>query len=190
MRLSIQTNLPAVSKMLTELQAGVRDQAMASALNKVVAQARTQMVRGITGEFNITAAKVRDSLRIIKARKINGVYEIKAALESPRKRGRSINLINFAARQTKAGVSVKIKRSGGRKVIKGAFIANQGRTVFARVGSARLPIKALQTIDAAQMFNTKNINSEVVRFIEDKLPSVFQNEAKFFTDRFNNRRAT
>ena len=78
----------------------------------------------------------------------------------------------------------KIKKNGPRKLIPGSFLINDGRTVMIRVGKARLPIKALQTIDVPSMFNTKRINAKVLRFIEDKFPELFKNEARFFTERF------
>jgi len=56
-----------------------------------------------------------------------------------------------------------------------------------RVGKERLPIKALTTIDVAQMFNTKRINAKVVQMIEAKFPTIFANEVRYYTERFNAR---
>ena len=190
MQLSIKTNFPEISKALNALQKDIADKALASALNKTLAQGKTAMSKSITSEFNISASKVKDSLRVNRVRKVAGAYVLQGSLESPSKRGRSLNLINFDARKTAAGISVKIKKTGGRKVLRGAFIGNQGRTVFVRVGAKRLPIKALQTVEVAQMFNTKRINKVVVDFLQAKLPEVFENEAKFFNEKFNNKRST
>jgi len=184
-KITIKHNFPEVQRQLDQLQKDVAGKALASAVNKTMAQAKTSMSREIRNEFNISASKVGAALRVNKASFRNGLYRIEASLESPTKRGRAINVINFQARQTSAGVSVKIKKGGARKVIRGAFIANQGRTVFQRVGKARLPIKAVQTIDVAQMFNTKRINARVVKFMETKFPELFAHEAKFYLDRFN-----
>jgi hypothetical protein len=197
MKISIQTNFPEVQRALESMRTDVGSKALVSALDKTVAQARTAMSREIRAEFNISASKVAESLRTTRARPSGGRFSFEASLESPNKRGRSLNLINFAARQTAKGVTFKVKKSGGRKLIPGAFIANQGRTVFIRVAGTIMAkrskyrgtkhaeeIGPLQTIDVAQMFNTKRINAKVLRFIEDKFPAIFANEAKFFTDRF------
>ncbi len=184
-KISITHNFPDVQRKLAALHEDVRAKATASAINRTMAQAKTAMSREIRQEFNISAAKVNESLVLRRASFRDGVAYLSASLESPTKRGRSLNLINFAARQTKQGVSFKILRAGGRKTIKGAFIANQGRTVFIRVGRKRLPIKALQTIDVAQMFNTKRVNARVVEFMQSKFEEVFDREARFYTDRFN-----
>ena len=187
MKLSITTNFPDVQRQIDALKEGIAKQATASAVNKVVAQAKTAMSREIRAEYNISAGKVNESLRITRATAKGGLLNIEATLDSPRKRGRSLNLINFSARQTAKGVTFKIKRNGPRKLIPGAFLGNDGRTVFIRVGKRRLPIKALQTIDVASMFNTRRVNAKVLQLIEAKFPDIFANEARFFTNRFNSR---
>lgn len=185
MKIVVKHNFPEVQRALTELRKDIAERAAASAVNKTMAQAKTSMSKEIRSEFTVPAAKVNAALRVSKASFRNGLYRIEATLESPAKRGRSLNVINFQARQTSRGVSVKIKKGGPRKVIRSAFIANQGRTVFERVGKSRLPIKAVQTIDIAQMFNTRRINARVVKFIETKFPAVFAHEASFFLTKFN-----
>lgn len=184
MNFDIKTNFPDVQRALDDLRTDVAIQATASALNKTVAQAKTAMRREIREEFNISTSKVNESLRINRARASGGRFSLEASLESKSKRGRSINLAAFDARQTARGVSFKIKKAGPRKTIPGAFLINEGKTVMIRVGKRRLPIKALQTIDVAQMFNTKRINAKVLRFIEDKFPTIFANEARYYTERF------
>lgn len=188
MQLSIKTNFPDVARQLASLQKDVATQATARALNRTVEQAKTAMSREIRAEFVLPAAKVNQSLRINRA-KAGAAFLLQASLESPAKRGRSLNLANFAARQGKKGVSFKIKRTGQRVTIPGSFLINGGKTVMIRVGKKRLPIKALQTIDVAQMFNTKRINAKVVNLIKDRFPEIFAREAKFYTDRFNQKRA-
>ncbi len=184
MNFSINTNFPDVQRALDRLSADVGNKATASALNKTVAQAKTAMSREIRAEFNISAGKVAESLTVTKAVSSGARFSLRATLESKTRRGRSINLAAFDARQTSKGVTFRVKRTGPRKLIPGAFLINDGKTVMIRVGKQRLPIKALQTIDVSGMFNTKRINAKVLRFIEDKFPALFANEAKFFTDRF------
>lgn len=185
MQLSIDTDFPQIQRQLAGLRRDIAGQALPRALNRTMDQAKTAMSREIRSEFNMTAAKVNESLRVRRATFFAGELRLEASLESPTKRGRSLNLINFAARKTSRGLTVKIKKAGARKVVRGAFIANKGRTVFQRVGRARLPIKAVQTIDVAQMFNTRRINEKVVRAIIAIFPRLLDHEIKFYTDRFN-----
>ncbi|MES2909872.1 MAG: phage tail protein [Pseudomonadota bacterium] len=185
MQISIKTNFPDVQRRMDGMRREVAEQATVRAVNRTLEQAKTRMSRSIRAEFNISTSKVNQSLRIERAKYHGGIYTVTGMLESPTKRGRSINLINFEARKTARGVSVKVMRKGGRKEIRGAFIANKGRTVFKREGKGRLPIVALQTIDVAQMFNTRRVNALVVAMINAKFPEIFEREAKFYTDRFN-----
>jgi hypothetical protein len=183
-KISVQTNFPQVRRALSQLRTDVGNTAMASALNKTVAQAKTAMIREIRAEFNISAGNVGKRLKSTRAVARGSRFRLSARLDSEDKRGRSANLALFSARQTAKGVSFRVKKSGKRKKILGSFLINGGKTVMIRVGKQRLPIKALQTIDVAQMFNTKRINAKVLRFIEDKFPALFANEAKFFIERF------
>ncbi len=190
---SIRHNFPEVQSQIRRLREDVAARATASAINKTLAQGQTRMVRTITAEFNISARAVREALRISRASFRQGLFEMSGYLESPSKRGRSLNLIRFDAKQTRLGVTFKIKRGGPRQTIRGAFIANKdnsaGGTVFIREGKARLPIAAKQTIDIAQMFNTKRVNERVREFIAAKFPEIWESESKFFVDRFNATRA-
>lgn len=189
MLMTVKDNFPDVQRQLNELQADIRQQVLVRAVNGTLAQGQTRMAKEISTEFNIKSSDVKARMQVLKANYRNGLFSVEGTLQVTSKRGRSLNLINFDAKKTRDGISVKILRNGGRKVIKGAFIGNQGRTVFQRVGKTRLPIKAVQTIDVPQMFNTKRINRVVVQLLQDKFPEVFEREAKYYTDRFNARRA-
>ena len=169
-QIDIRPDLRAVERELSRLQDGLRDRVIAAAINKTADKARAEMTRQITGEFNIKAKDVRAQLKVRRATAKGAM--LVAELEAMSKLGgrRSLNLIHFAARQTAKGVTIKVKRGGARKLIAGAWIGNDGRTVFQRVGKQRLPIKALQTIDVPQMFNTRRLNAAVVRKIQTELP--------------------
>lgn len=173
-------NFSEFKQRLATMPSEVFERAAVSAMNKTVAKARTAMSREIRAQYNLSASKVNEALRVKKAWRAQGFMEWEAALESPSQRGRALNLINFSARATQQGVTVAIKKGAGRKLIKSAFIANQGRTVFIRTGKARLPIKGVQTIDVPQMFNARRINERVVEMIRAEFPIQFEREARYF----------
>ena len=157
-KMSVRADLTAVRDQLRRLEKGMREQAIASALNRTAEMAKTAATRDITRDLNLQANYVRGRIQIRRASARSGVLEV--TLSSPGKR--SANLIRFAERRVtiathrrrvkegKTGVYVKIRKAGGWKLVKGAFIGNKGRTVFRRVGRARLPIEALQAIDVPQ----------------------------------------
>lgn len=195
MQLTIASNFPEVDAALERLGEQVGRPALASAMNKTVDRARVQMQREIAGQYNVTVGYVRQRLKVRKAY-ARGQLNLSAELIGGDGKRRSANIIAFversvtlaqarkrAASGTLRVLRVKVKR-GQPKLLPGAFIGNKGRTVFRRVGKARLPIEPVQTIDVAQMFNTRRINQAVLRSIEVNLPAIFQREAAFYLTRF------
>lgn len=195
MQITIRTNFPDVRRQLEALRAEVADRATARALNRTIEQARTAMSREIRQEFAVDAKTVREKLRIKRATFKAGVLGLQAALEADGRK-RSANLIRFGARMGATGLTVKIKRTGGRKRVANAFIGNKGRTVFERIPGTKMSsrryggkhgerIKPVQTIDVAQMFNTRRINAAVVAVMQARFPAIFQRELAFALSRFN-----
>lgn len=197
-RIDVRDNIAQIKRDLDRMRTDIAERAMASAINRTADQGRTRMIREISREFAISAGEVRGTLRLSRARPGFGTGKLIAELAPlTKKRGRGFNLIRFVERKVslaegrrraKAGtlrqIGFQIKRGSGTKRITGAFIGNKGRTVFVREGKARLPIKAVTTIDVAQMFNTKRINGDVVAFIQQKFPEILTREVRYFTERF------
>jgi hypothetical protein len=184
-----------IQRLLTESAQG---KAMSMALNKVAAKGVAEINRLVPQEFNISAREVRNSISIGRASaRGNNLQAVIRVFGSASKSGRSMNLVHFLERsitlaqsrkRRKAGeggmhslrnggqvrkaleLRFQIKRGGAKKVIKGAFLGNNGRTVFVRVGKSRLPIDALQVIGVSQMFNTKRLNDRVMAKIRMELP--------------------
>jgi hypothetical protein len=203
--ISIRHNFPEVQRALDQVAENVGNRALVRAMNTTVEQGKTQMARGISQEFRISSAMANDRLSVTRARAKSGAWVFEAKLEATKRgQGRGMNLIAFmeqavtlaqARKRIKAGeggryslrgrevqkalqLRFQIKRSGGEKVIPGAFIGNRGRTVFIREGKGRLPIKALNTIDIPQMFNTRRINEMVRAVMLQRFQTNFQRELR------------
>lgn len=172
--ISIRNNFPQVAARLDRLAKDVGNRALVRALNATVVQAKPAMARQIAKEFRITSSQAKARLDVRRARSKAGHLRFEASLLATRKtKGRGMNLIHFVIggrpvrnrKGTLAQLKMQIKRGGGRKVIKGAFIATNrktgGEAVFVRDGKARYPIKTLTTVDVPQMFNTRRINSVI-----------------------------
>lgn len=198
MQLSITTNFPAIQKQLDGLREDIASKATTRAINRTIEQAKTDMSREIRQEFVLSADEVRQQLRIRRAGFRRGQLTIEAALIGGKAKGRSLNLIRFIEKKpgkreqrkrdkaegSRQQLRFQIKRAGGKKIIPGAFIGNKGRTVFIRQGAKRLPVKALRTVDVAQMFNTRRINDAVTRKMREKFPVIFAREVAFYTRKF------
>ena len=199
MQLSIETNFPEVQRKLDLLRTDIAAKAAARAINRTIEQAKTQMGRQIRAEFMVDSRFVAQRLRIKRATFFAGVLSVQATLDATAKT-RSANLARFGAKEVGLGVSVKIKRVGARKTVRGAFIGNKGRTVFERVPGTRMAsrkwggkhgeqIKPVQTIDVPQMFNTRRINAAVVAAMQSRFPAIFERELAYALSQFNGGRA-
>ena len=197
--ITVRNNFPEIAARLNSLPEQVGNKAMVRALNQTMTQGKTEMARRISSEYRITVGKAKERLDIDRASARGGVLRFRAVLSAGnRGKGRSMNLISYltkgkvskaaARRSGKAGLAgqlqFQIKRGGGRKAIPGAFVGNSGRTVFIRQGKARLPIRALSTIDVPQMFNARRINAAVRAVILEKLQGNFNREVRVIMEGF------
>lgn len=197
MKIDVRHNFPEVIAKLNALPRELRDKAMTAALNKTADKAKTEAVRAVTDEYVIKALDVRPRfyVRRASARGASLVAELEAF--GRRRGGRSMNIIHFlersvslaeAKRRRKSGtlqqLRFRIKRGGGLKTIEGAFLGNLGRTVFRRVGAARLPIQPVAVIDLPQMFTSRKINARVIARIQREFPVEFERAAAQVMRRF------
>ena len=207
MQLTITSNFPDVARAIDKVRADLAEKATARALNRTIEQARTQMGREIRSEFRVDTAYVSARLRIKRATFKGGQLSLTAVLDAQDK-PRSANLIRFlegsvtlaqARKREKAGTKrdlfVKVKRGGSAKRVANAFIGNKGRTIFTREPGTKMAsrkwggkhgeqIRPLQTIDVAQMFNTKRINAAVVAAMQSRFPAIFERELAFVLSSF------
>jgi hypothetical protein len=196
MQLSVKADITrALRKFdLTEQDA---KRAIPRALNKTATTARANAAREIrSAGYNIKVSGIKRQLSIRRASADELVAIVRAT-------GRPIPLINYGARQTKTGVSVKVLR--GRTVIKGAFIATMPsghRGVFVRVDSAAgrrarlkgfgkvkhgqarngkhgLPIQQLFGPSVPSAFGSEVVQRATVEAIRDRFPKVLAQELHY-----------
>lgn len=195
--ISVKHNIDEISRRLRAAQKEI-EAATQRAVNVTARGANTQMIDAISSEFNLTKSYVRERLRLRKATR-KGRHAFEAVLiGNPYGRSkRAMNLIHFAqSKLTRAERSswmrqqsgstlrnpqlqFKIKRVGGRVYVKGAFVGNDGRTVFKRRGDARLPIDPVQTVGVPQMFSTTKAQRKVQDWIKENFPRIFERELKY-----------
>jgi hypothetical protein len=186
MRLNVSVDISGALRKLDLARKEVQ-RASIDALNRTAEQARTAAIRDITGAFNLQSGFVRDQIEVRKASFRGDRLE---ALLIVRKRNRSLNLIRFVERRVtlaqyrkrKAtetlGVYVGVKKGEGKTLLKGAFIGNQGRTVFQRVGKERLPIEPLQAIGVGQAMISEIGRRKIEQAVRDTFPANLRNQLK------------
>lgn len=131
-QLDVTGDLKQVERHLNKLQRSAVPKAANRALNRIVGPTKTKAASSITKQTAFKSKEVRDHLIVRRS----NWRTLKASITAERY---SPNLIHYGA--IKAGRGVKAKPYRKRRVFKGAFIANQGRTVFKRTSPRRLPIK-------------------------------------------------
>jgi hypothetical protein len=171
--IDVRDNIRLVLRSLDATREEVKG-AVTRSLNKTATTVRNEASTEIRKIYNLKAGVIKKQIKIKKANRANPTAIISAS-------GRPIPLIEFTARQRKAGVSVLIKR-GQRKVVRSAFIAkmpsgNVG--VFQRKGKLRLPIRELFSISLPRVFTSKAIFAALVKIARQRFPVVFAQEARF-----------
>lgn len=92
--------------------------AEARALNRTATGVRTDMTRIVTRELNVRASDVRDRITIRRASASDLTSFVKRT-------GKRLGLRSFiGTREVAAGISVKVKKTGERALLKHAFIAH------------------------------------------------------------------
>lgn len=192
MQISVKSNVDQVLARLKSFERAVIDRAIVSALNRCAEMARTDASRELRAAgYNIRASTIKASISISHA----GPGRLVAKLRVNRK---PIPLMLYEARQTTAGVSVKVK--GSRSVIKGAFIAKMKSGhlgVFERApgakhkrvivnGKARsssLPITQLFGPSVGGAYAADTVQAAMARAIANNFNRRFAHEMKRLTSR-------
>ena len=154
------------------------------ALNRTATFTRARVIEKITDVYNVTPGVLRDTrnIRVVDARST-----LTAKVTAT---GRRLPLVDFGARQTRQGVTIMVKRSGGRKLIPHAFIArmqsgHEGlflrvpgakveptRGRYAGTGIKRQKIEERFSLSVGQMMIAQDVYAEV----EEQLAAFFHDE--------------
>lgn len=145
--------------------------ALRRSLNKVAAKSRTAIIRRTGQELNLPQKKIRERISIRRAT----TRDMEASITVSRQ---PVRLNEYRPNKIRTGVSIRVKKNEGRKVLKHAFIAamNDGKVgVYQRqVGAPRLPIRELfgpAVVEVAQ-----DHIDDVAREAQAYLLSMFQHE--------------
>lgn len=148
--------------------------AVTRATNNAGRRARTLASKEIRSQVNLRAGYVRERLKVKRANASRTEFVISAA-----KRG--VLMTRYPYRQTRRGVSVNIKKGGGRARLDGAFVTQVnagGRKVDVvavrttgkfRTGNQRF--RVLYSPSVSQVFNTvrETITPDVNRYYAEQI---------------------
>jgi hypothetical protein len=153
----IEADITSSLRDLERLEGQLKHRVLGRVLNRTATGVRTDVSRHIRSILNVRAQDVNKRLSIRRAARGEGTADIVIG-------ARGLPLLAFGARQTRKGVSVKVLRRGGRKLVRGAFIATMKsghRGVFVRRGAKALPIDERFGEMPAQTILRPNVIAEV-----------------------------
>jgi hypothetical protein len=181
--IGIEVNAKQI-KRLTEAVGKARKnfpRELAAAVNSVSKKTRISIGRRIRQTINLKKADAEKPIKIKKtatAQTPVGVVSIDRETRA--------GLQHFAARQNGRGVSYKISKQGGRKLVAGAFMGprpgvlapklNGG--VFKRVGKSRQPIVKLYGVSPYGAYAKNNMSKAEVEFINKSLMTEMERRIK------------
>lgn len=180
--MDIDIKLEGIEKALRTYSPRIVQKAGKSSLNKVTSAARTAASNEIRKTYNIRRKDLnKKTLKVVRAQFSNLTAIVKAE-------GRPISLAYFRPRQTRKGVSVRIRKGKGVTRLASHFLAEVKTKktdithmgVFKRLTSKRLPIAEPKMISVPSMFGGENVMPSVKKTVNDRWPRVFEHELKYF----------
>ncbi len=171
-QLKVRVDIDPVLVSLKRLGVHLADRAIVRALNRSIRGVNTDANRSVRTELTLKAKDIRRDMRVRRA----SPRTLEASLVVD---VRATGLIKFRARDTTRGVTVQIKRRGGRKRLPYAFIATMKSghkgVMTRRKGVARLPIGELHSTAVGQYLDDDGvlapIGSSAMRRFEKELSS-------------------
>lgn len=108
-------DLLRVERVVSDIRNGY-EKVVSTAINKTAKTTKVQSKARIGNELNLSAKRIDKNITIKKA----SYAKLSGAVVS---KGKPVGLIQFSPIQKNTGISVKVLRSGTRKIVKHAFIA-------------------------------------------------------------------
>ena len=167
-----------------------------STINKLIKSASSHALRKVREVYNISAGTLREHTAIWPAK--GNEIEAKFIV-----RGRKMRLTHFQPmpkyeglfgsknklerfRRSSRGITVLIRRTGGRKIVLGSFYGRARGSakifIWKREGPGRYPIKPLFTVSPANMME-KEGEAVFEKLVQDEAGSTFNHELDFFLNK-------
>ena len=175
----VTVKIEGIDEALVAIDPKAYKKALGKTVRRMGQRFRSTATKEVRKTYNIKSKDLKSNMRTVTKTTKEGT-EWRFYVRSPQ-----INVVKFGARQTKKGVSVKIRKDRGRKVIKGAFIANghfadqEYQRVFIRSTKSRLPIEAKFSLSVTQMFN-KDVLDKAKKEVDENYANEFKHHLEYY----------
>jgi hypothetical protein len=145
---------------------------LAAAINAVSKKTKLQMGRDVRNTINLKKDEAEKPISIRASATEGSLFAVVQLKKTPR-----LGMRHFGGKQDKRGVSYKIKKTGGRSRVDGAFSGPKPGVVkmswkgnaFKRTGKGRLPIVQIKGVSAYGAYVKNNLAAPLVSDIESEL---------------------
>ena len=169
------------------------------AVNNTVKGTKVQMAKDIGKQINMKASELKSSkvmqtkFATSKAMPFGNVTLFHEKRYSMFKKGSRNRFAPNHNKAKRSGVSYKVNRSGGRKILKGAFMGPKpgilfkkpqiAGMVFIRKGKARMPITVIHGISPWGTFQKNEMSPEIKKYAEQRLSKELDRRLSYITRR-------
>ncbi len=175
-KIGIKVRLEGYDQLKAVLSPTVFKKAATRSINRAAKAGFNAGSKEIRKTYALKAKDIKKETKIKKASWSN----LEAVVEIVSKD--RISLKRFNPRQTKRGVSFRIRKDKKRGLIESAFIVDKlGGNVFKRKGKSRLPIKAMKAdISAAELFDHDPIQKVVNKAADETMQKEFSRNWEYY----------
>ena len=174
--MNISVELRGYEQLKAVLSPDVYKKAATRSINRAAKSAFNAGSKEIRKHYALKARDIKEETKIKKASWTN-IEAVVRIVSKDR-----ISLKRFGARQTKKGVSFRIKKGGKRSLIRSAFIVDSlNSNVFKRKGKNRFPIKAMKAdLSAAELFDHDPIRKVVDAAASETMQKEFSRNWEYY----------
>lgn len=185
--LAITVDLNNFKEVIKMFSRETMSKVISRTLNTEGTRFKTTIAKSIRKIYNVKSGDIKERVhtksatysRLQYIMKVDG-HRLNLSRFSPLEKKIKIKSKNGRWGYTRVGVTVKVKRTGGRKLVKGGF--SHSGAIFKRAGDDRMPIDTLRTLSIAQMFK-----KDFIKIGEDNinanLHKTFQSNLNYYLNR-------
>jgi hypothetical protein len=145
----IQYQIEKLPELRRKFDPKIVEQSLQRALQLAATKTRTRISKEVRVTYNIKAGAIGKNValrRLPEGRLLLYTGPL-IGLDKFGARGKNVK----TAHGKRRGVTVQVKKTAARKLVKGGFVGGKGKVIFKRTGESRLPIKRLFGPAIAQM---------------------------------------
>jgi hypothetical protein len=151
----IQYQIEKLPELRRKFDPKIIEQSLQRALQLAATKTRTRISREVRLTYNVKAGSISKKVTIkrLPGARLLAYVSPALGLDKFGARGKNVK----TAHGKRRGVTVQVKKTGGRKLVKGGFTGGKGKVIFQRTGDSRLPIERLFGPAIAQMVSNPTV---------------------------------